>query len=68
MESSFAGLDRGKHKGYHFTTTMLESLGVDLCRTILIYKNIYVPQDLSHLFIKNSPDAKQDPNEFSNQI
>lgn len=38
MESSFAGVDMGKDMGFHFTTEMLETLGKDLCRTILIYK------------------------------
>lgn len=38
MESSFAGVDYGKEKGNHFTTPMLESLGKDLCRTLLIYQ------------------------------
>lgn len=37
MESTFAGLDFGKDKGKHLSTTMLESLGIDLCRTVLIY-------------------------------
>lgn len=37
MESSFAGVDMGKDQGNHLTTDMLESLGRDLCRTILIY-------------------------------
>ena len=37
MESSFAGLDTGKFKGKHFTTEMLETLGHDLCRSILVY-------------------------------
>ena len=37
MESSFAGVDISKDKGYHLTTDMLETLGKDLCRTLLIY-------------------------------
>jgi len=43
MESSFAGLDFGKLSGKHLTTQMLESLGRDLCRAILIYSKLYVP-------------------------
>jgi len=46
MESSFSGLDRGPMKGKHFTTDMLESMGKDLCRTILVYSNIHVPKEL----------------------
>ena len=37
MESSFAGVDISKDKGNHLTTDMLETLGKDLCRTLLIY-------------------------------
>lgn len=37
MESSFAGVDIGEAKGNHLTTKMLETLGRDLCRTLLIY-------------------------------
>jgi len=46
MESSFAGIDFGKQKGMHLTTVMLETLGKDLCRTLLIYENIFVPSEL----------------------
>ena len=70
MESSFAGMDKGKEKGNHFTTGMLESLGVDLCRTLLIYKNIYVPPELSDLFkIEQEGNKKEpDPEAFNNAI
>ena len=37
MESTFGGLDFGKDSGYHMSTEMLESLGRDLCRAILVY-------------------------------
>jgi hypothetical protein len=37
MESSFAGVDIGKDKGNHLSTSMLESLGKDFCRTLLIH-------------------------------
>jgi len=37
MESSFAGIDFGSEKGKHLTCSMLETLGKDLCRTILIH-------------------------------
>jgi hypothetical protein len=50
MESSFAGIDFGKEKGYHFTTAMLETLGKDVCRSLLIYSKIFVPKELSLLF------------------
>ena len=49
MESSFAGVDQGKHAGIHFTAEMLGSLGRDLCRSILAYSNIFVPEELRSL-------------------
>lgn len=53
LESSFAGVDYGKDKGNHLTTNMLEGLGRDLCRTLLIYKGLYVPAELQSLFTVN---------------
>lgn len=38
MESTFAGIDFGQDKGYHMSVHMLETLGRDVCRTLLIYK------------------------------
>jgi hypothetical protein len=49
MESSFAGLDFGKAKGTHFTVEMLMTLGRDVCRTMLAYQNIYIPEELRSL-------------------
>jgi len=53
MESTFAGIDFGKKKGYHLTTGMLESVGKDLCRTLLIHQEIFVPLELSQIFKLN---------------
>lgn len=47
MESSFAGCDMGSAAGKHMTTAMLETLGHDACRSILIYCNLYVPPELA---------------------
>jgi hypothetical protein len=49
MESSFAGMDEGKYAGMHFTVDMLMTLGKDLCRTILAYQNIFIPEELRNL-------------------
>lgn len=46
LESSFAGVDFGKDKGSCLTTEMLEGLGRDLCRTLLIYKGLSVPKEV----------------------
>ena len=49
MESSFAGLDMGKAAGMHLTTEMLETLGHDCCRSLLIYCNIFIPPELHEI-------------------
>ena len=46
MESTFSGLDKGPHAGSHINTTMLESMGTDLCRALLIQFNLHVPEEL----------------------
>lgn len=54
MESSFAGVDFGPAAGQHLTSEMLETLGHDCCRAILIYCNMYVPPELANQpFFKN---------------
>ena len=54
MESTFAGVDFGPAAGQHMTEAMLETLGHDSCRSILIYCNLYVPQELQdNPFFKN---------------
>ena len=35
----------------HLTTDALESLGRDLCRTVLVYQDMYVPPELENLTI-----------------
>jgi hypothetical protein len=36
MESTFSGIDKGPFAGKHITTDMLESMGRDLCRALLV--------------------------------
>ena len=50
MESTFSGVDIGEHKGQHMRTSMFEEMGRDLCRTLLIYENIFIPKELEHIF------------------
>ena len=50
LESSFAGVDKGDDKGMHLSTKMLESVGRDLCRTLLVYERIYAPQELTEAY------------------
>jgi hypothetical protein len=52
MESTFSGLDIGDRKGQHMTTMDFEHMGKDLCRTLLIYTNIYIPPELQHIYGK----------------
>ena len=47
---------------------MLESLGRDLCRVILIYKNIYVPPELRHLFKQDTGDPKDVSNGLMKEL
>jgi cytosolic carboxypeptidase protein 2/3 len=62
MESSFAGMDVGKYAGMHFTVDMLATLGKDLCRTILAYQNIYIPEELRNLpMFRRMIEAKEKP-------
>jgi len=56
MESTFSGLDMGPHSGLHISTKLLESMGVDLCRALLIQCNLGVPKEL--LDIARAPLAK----------
>mmetsp|Transcript_13726 Transcript_13726/g.18739 ORF Transcript_13726/g.18739 Transcript_13726/m.18739 type:complete len:190 (+) Transcript_13726:1012-1581(+) len=60
MESSFAGVDFGPAAGQHLTSEMLETLGHDACRAILIYANMYVPPELQDQpFFKNIMQQQQ---------
>ena len=43
MESTFSGMDLGPFSGLHISTEMLESMGRDLCRALLIQCNLQVP-------------------------
>lgn len=56
MESTFSGLDKGPYNGLHISTHMLESMGRDLCRALLIQQNLAVPQELEDMpLIKQKP-------------
>jgi hypothetical protein len=76
MESTFAGLDFGKLAGKHLTTQMLESLGRDLCRTILIYSKLYVPDELKGMFKARIPpppgktfkEPENEPDDFADLV
>ena len=46
LESAFSGVDFGEHKGYHLSTEMLQRMGQDLCRTLLIYEKIHIPKEV----------------------
>lgn len=62
MESTFSGVDFGDHKGQHMKQSHFEEMGRDLCRTLLIYGNIYCPPELEHLFpsMKKGEDGPAD--------
>ena len=46
MESSFCGNDKGQYAGMHLTAEALESVGRDLCRTLLVYCELSIPKEL----------------------
>ena len=52
MESTFSGMDYGEFKGQHLTQELMEGVGRDLCRTILIYDNIHIPDEVKDYFGK----------------
>lgn len=63
VESTFSGLDMGEYKGQHMNTSMFEEMGRDLCRTLLIYENIFIPKELEHIFGNSDQDGgKKDMN------
>ena len=49
MESTFSGLDIGPYTGMHISTQMLESMGKDLCRALLVQFDLGVPSELEHI-------------------
>ena len=51
MESTFSGMDKGPNAGMHITTGMLESMGRDLCRALLVQQNLAVPSELEQMEI-----------------
>jgi hypothetical protein len=53
MESTFSGLDQGEYEGQHVNTVMLESMGRDLCRGILLQQNLAVPKELKGMLFKS---------------
>ena len=57
MESTFSGVDIGDNKGTHMSPENFEQMGRDLCRTLLIYENIYIPPELEHLYGKKGDDS-----------
>jgi len=57
MESTFSGVDIGNFKGQHMKTTHFEQMGVDLCRTILIYESIFIPEEFEPIFGKIDKDG-----------
>ena len=65
MESTFSGIDQGEKSGNHMTVEDFEGMGRDLCRTLLIYENTYIPPELEHLYGKKAEGEEVD---FTNLI
>jgi hypothetical protein len=52
IESSFCGNDTGPFRSYHFSTANLMQTGRDVCRSLIIYLPIQVPQPIVCNFMK----------------
>ena len=50
LESTFSGVDFGDLKGQFMATSDFEQMGKELCRTILVYENIYIPPEFESLY------------------
>ena len=57
MESSFCGNDQGPLKGKHFTQADLCSVGRDVCRSLLLYSGIAVPDEFGNLNANGESDS-----------
>ena len=67
MESTFSGMDMGPHSGSHISTEMLESMGRDLCRALLIQCNLFVPKELESMpTVKTIKTLGKTSKKFSN--
>lgn len=43
MESTFSGMTINEYNGQHIDIGLLEQMGRDLCRTLLVHQNISLP-------------------------
>jgi len=51
------------------TVELFEKMGIDMCRTILVYENLYIPPELEHLYGKQEDGVKVDiTNIFAKEI
>jgi hypothetical protein len=50
------------------TTQDFERMGSDLCRTILIYDNVYIPPQIQHLFPKPIESAGDRPDSIHEML
>jgi hypothetical protein len=55
MESTFSGMTINDYNGQHIDIPLLESMGRDLVRTLLVHQNISLPQELKPMLTSESP-------------
>lgn len=60
MESTFSGIDFGELKGQHLHTNQFEEMGKDLCRTLLLYENLFIPPEIKDLYPSNQEGGTYD--------
>jgi len=68
LESSFCGNEHGPYKDKHFTREDLQCVGKDLCRTILAYTGLKVPDDLELPFDKFNTDKSATGKNFKEDM
>lgn len=64
IESTFSGIDIGALAGQHISTSMLESMGVDLLRGFLVQQNLHVPHELQAKKVKTFAEGGSNPEAY----
>ena len=49
MESTFSGITINEFEGQHVDVNLLEQMGKDLVRALLVHQNIYLPVEMKSL-------------------
>jgi hypothetical protein len=58
MESTFSGMTINEYNGQHIDIFLLEQMGRDLVRTLLVHQNIHLPQELKPMLASEGSPLK----------